>query len=115
MSECTYLFSTTGCQSVCVGTYHRPDEVWRAIAQKQAVVCLCLWVGGCGWGFLGLMGVVEGGVASIPGRMVKSAAQQKCIPRWGESCMGSTTIRFFGWAAGLAPSELNGRKRGESV
>lgn len=82
---------------------------WRAIAQKQVVVCLCLSGSvrvGFFWG---------GGAASIPRWMVKSAAQQKCIPRWGESCMGSTTIRFFGWAAGLAPSWLNGRKRGESV
>lgn len=67
------------------------------------------WVGAGGFFFGG------GGAASIPRWMVKSAAQQKCIPRWGESCMGSTTIRFFGWAAGLAPSWLNGRKRGESV
>lgn len=81
-----------------------------SFSKASGGVFLSEWVGVGGVLFFG-----EGGVASIPCWMVKSAAQQKCIPRWGESCMGSTTIRFFGWAAGLALWWLNGRKRGESV
>lgn len=56
----------------------------RAPAQKPAVACLCLWAGG----WVKRVGFYFWGVASIPGWMVKSAAQQKCIPRLGGALHG---------------------------
>lgn len=64
---------------------------------------------------VGVWVVLRWGFASIGCWMLKSAEQQNWDPTWGQSCIGSTTIRFFGWAAGLALPPLNGRKRGKSV
>lgn len=71
--------------------YCWPSEVCGAISPKASgVVFASEWVGAGGF-FLG-------GAASIPCWMAKSAAQQKCIPRWGRAAW---VPRLSGSLAGL--------------
>lgn len=74
--------------------YCRPSEVCRAISPKASgVVFASEWVGAGGvfWG-----GCIH---SLLDGEKCSAAEMHSKV---GESCMGSTTIRFFGWAAGLA-------------
>lgn len=72
------FFSCLPPLSVCL---QAPDEVFGAIAQEvSGCVFVSDWVGAGGLFFLLSW---AGGVASIPCWMVKSAVQQKSIPRWG--------------------------------
>lgn len=75
--------------------YCWPSEVCGAISPKASgVVFASEWVG-AGGGFLG-----GGCIHSLLDGEKCSAAEMHS--KVGESCMGSTTIRFFGWAAALA-------------
>lgn len=96
MSE---MYADALCSSVSVSSCAYTVGLARFVGQfrqKQVVLCLRL----SGWVRVVFFG--GGCIHSLLDGEKCSAAEMHS--KVGESCMGSTTIRFFGWAAALAQS-----------